>query len=114
MQLYLDMFRRLRAIADAHAASFGSEGFTRFFAMLAEELADEYLAEIEAQLGELAFRRGTLISARLGKGAKGTGYVLRRQPRAELAGPPTRPEQVRLHVLRPGTGRGRACGRCRT
>jgi hypothetical protein len=80
MQLYLDMFRRLRGIADAQAASFGSEGFTRFFAMLTQELADGYLAEIEAQLGELAFRRGTLISARLGPGAKGTGYVLRRHP----------------------------------
>jgi hypothetical protein len=80
MQLYLDMFRRLRDIADAQAASFGSEGFTRFFAMLTRELADGYLAEIDAQLGELAFRRGTLISARLGPGAKGTGYVLRRHP----------------------------------
>ncbi len=80
MHLYLDMFRRLRDIADAHAASFGSEGFTRFFAMLTRELADEYLAEIDAQLGELAFRRGMLISARLGPGAKGTGYVLRRHP----------------------------------
>jgi hypothetical protein len=80
MQLYLDMFRRLRGIADAQAASFGSEGFTRFFAMLTQELADGYLAEIEAQLGELAFRRGTLISARPGPGAKGTGYVLRRHP----------------------------------
>ena len=80
MQLYLDMFRRLRGIADAQAARFGSEGFTRFFAMLTRELADEYLAEIDTQLGELAFRRGTLISARLGRGAKGTGYVLRRHP----------------------------------
>jgi hypothetical protein len=80
MQLYLDMFRQLRGIADAHAASFGSGGFTRFFAMLNRELADDYLAEIEAQLSELGFRRGTLISARLGPGAKGTGYVLRRHP----------------------------------
>jgi len=80
MVLYLDMFRRLRGIADAQAASFGSAGFTRFFAMLTRELADEYLAEIDAQLGELAFRRGTLISARLGPGAKGTGYLLRRHP----------------------------------
>ena len=80
LQLYVDMFRRLRAIADAHAADFGSEGFTRFFAMLSKELGDEYLAEIEAQIGELAFRRGTLIRARLGKGSKGTGYILRRQP----------------------------------
>ena len=80
MQLYLDMFRRLRDIADAQAASFRSGGFTRFFAMLTRELADEYLAEIQAQLGELGFRRGTLISARLGPGSKGTGYVLRRHP----------------------------------
>ena len=87
LQLYADMFRRLRDIADTHAANFGSEGFTRFFAMLSKELGDEYLAEIEARIGELAFRRGTLISARLGKGCKGAVYVLRRQPRAELAGP---------------------------
>jgi MutS domain V len=80
LQLYADMFRRLRDIADTHAANFGSEGFTRFFAMLSKELGDEYLAEIEARIGELAFRRGTLISARLGKGCKGAVYVLRRQP----------------------------------
>ncbi len=80
LQIYVDMFRQLRSIADAHAASFRSEGFTRFFAMLATELNDEYLAEIEAQIGELAFRRGTLISARLGPGMKGAGYILRRHP----------------------------------
>jgi len=80
MQLYLGMFRRLRDITDAHAAGFRSEGFTRLFAMLARELDDEYLAEMEACIGELAFRRGTLISGRLGKGGKGMGYVLRRQP----------------------------------
>ena len=74
------MFRRLRGIADAHAASFRSEGFTRFFAMLAKELDDDYLAEVEAQISELAFRRGTLISARLGPGSKGAGYIVRRQP----------------------------------
>ena len=80
MQLYVDMFRRLRGIADTHAASFRSEGFTRFFAMLSKELGDEYLAEIEAHIDELGFRRGTLISAGLGKGNKGTGYTVRRQP----------------------------------
>jgi hypothetical protein len=80
LQLYADTFRRLRDIADTHAANFGSGGFTRFFAMLSKELGDEYLAEIQAQIAELAFRRGTLISARLGKGCKGAVYVLRRQP----------------------------------
>ena len=41
---------------------------------------DDYFAEMAAQLGELAFRRGMLISARLGKGSKGVGYTLQRQP----------------------------------
>jgi hypothetical protein len=80
LELYVAVFRRLRGIADTHAASFRSEGFTRFFAMLSKELGDDYLAEIEAHIGELAFRRGTLISAALGKGNKGTGYTVRRQP----------------------------------
>jgi len=80
LRIYLDMLHRLRHIADARAADFRSEGFARFFAMIAAELNDEYFAEMEAHLSELAFRRGTLISARLGKGLKGTGYVVRRQP----------------------------------
>jgi hypothetical protein len=80
MELFVAMLRRLRDITDAHAASFRSEGFTRFFAMLGAELDDGYFAEMQAHLSELAFRRGMLISARLGKGSKGVGHVLRRQP----------------------------------
>ena len=80
LRIYAEVFRRLRNIADAGAESFRSEGFTRFFAMIAAELNDDYFAEMEAQLSELDFRRGTLISAGLGKGLKGAGYVLRRQP----------------------------------
>ena len=80
MRIYVDVFRQLRGIADAHAADFRSEGFARFFAMIVAELDDDYFAEMEAHLSELAFRRGTLISAGLGKGLKGTGYVLRRHP----------------------------------
>jgi hypothetical protein len=80
LRIYVDMFRRLREIADANAAIFRSEGFARFFAMIATELNDDYFAEMEAHLFELTFRRGALISAGLGKGLKGTGYVLRRHP----------------------------------
>jgi hypothetical protein len=80
MRIYVDVFHRLRDIADADAASFRSDGFTRFFAMIATELDDGYFAEMEAHLSELTFRRGTLISAGLGKGLKGKGYVLRRHP----------------------------------
>ena len=80
MQLFVDMLRRLRAIGDASAGRLRSAGFGRFFAMLATELADDYLAEMQAHLDELAFRRGTLISAGLGQGCKGVAYVLRRHP----------------------------------
>ena len=80
LELYARMFRRLRDIAGAHAASFRSEGFTQFFARLSAELDDAYLAEVDAQVGELEFRHGTLMSAQLGAGNKGTGYILRRHP----------------------------------
>ena len=90
-----------------------SEGFTRFFAMLASELDDEYLAEIEAHLDELAFRRGTLISARLGRAARAWDTScagIREQGwRDRMA-----PGPVRLHLLRRRTGTRTECGPCRT
>jgi hypothetical protein len=78
MNLYVEHLHRLAAIGREHEAGFGSEGFSRFFAMLASELSDDYFAEMEERLTELRFRRGTLISARVGGGGKGTRYVLRR------------------------------------
>jgi len=80
MRLYVEHLHRLAGIAREHAVGFRSEGFTRFFAMLASELSDDYFAEMEERLTELQFRRGTLISARLGRGGKGIGFVLRRHP----------------------------------
>ncbi len=78
LEMFTGMLKRLRTLADAHAASFRSEGFTRFFAMLTSELDDEYLHVVEGHLKELGFRRGTLISAGLGRGSKGLNYVLRK------------------------------------
>ena len=45
--------------AHSRAASFRSEGFTRFFGMLTSELGDEYLQVVEGHLKELGFRGGT-------------------------------------------------------
>jgi DNA mismatch repair protein MutS len=47
LELLVGALRRLRAVADEHAGSFHSEGFARFFAMLHQELDDEYLATVE-------------------------------------------------------------------
>jgi hypothetical protein len=82
LQLFAGLLKRLRLIADEHATKFRSEGFTRLFNMLAKELDDEYLNIVEDHLRCLAFRGGILISAELGKGNKGTNYILRK-PRRE-------------------------------
>jgi hypothetical protein len=78
LQMFVRMLKRLRGIADQHADRFESKGFTRLFAMLREELSDDYFASIEGHLVRLKFRSGTLISAKLGRGNKGTNYVLRK------------------------------------
>ena len=48
------------------------------FATLARELDDRYFATVDEHLKRLKFRRGVLVSARLGQGLKGANYVLRR------------------------------------
>jgi MutS domain V len=77
LKLHVGVLRRLRQIADEQAAGFHSEGFTRFFAMLREELADDYLQEVEHHLHELEFKRGVVESAELAKGLKGRRYLVR-------------------------------------
>jgi hypothetical protein len=80
LKLHVGVLRRLRQIADQQAPDFRSEGFTRFFAMLREELTDDYLQTVEQHLRELGFSRGVQESAGLGKGDKGREYIVRRLP----------------------------------
>jgi len=77
LRLHVDVLRRLRQIADDEADRFACEGFTRFFAMLREELDDAYLKTVERHLRELKFGRGVLMSAELGTGNKGRRYLVR-------------------------------------
>src|SRR5438876_10353678 len=44
LQIFVVLLKRLRDVADEHAAYFQSEGFTRLFAMLKQELGDDYFA----------------------------------------------------------------------
>lgn len=77
VQLFVGILKRLRATADQYAEKFASEPFTRLFALLKEELSDEYFAEIQSHLIQLRFRHGVLVNADLGKGNRGINYVLR-------------------------------------
>lgn len=76
LEASLDLLRRLRQIADQHAAEFSSPGFRRFFAMIQKELDDEYLTQAEQHIHNLRFPQGVLLRARLGKWNEGTDYSL--------------------------------------
>lgn len=78
LEMYVELLGRLKQIADEYAGQFQSEGFSRFFSMIQQELDDEYFASIQTHLKALRFRSGVLMSARLGQGNEGTGYVLRK------------------------------------
>lgn len=78
LQMFMELLQKLKHIADKHAGKFESEGFRRFFAMIQEELDDDYFAVIQDHLRELQFRDGVLISAVLGHGNEGDDYVLRK------------------------------------
>lgn len=80
LDLFVDHLHRLRHIRDEHAADFASPGFGRFFTMLADDLDDAYFDTVEEHLTRLRFRGGVHISAHLGRGLAGTGYVLREPP----------------------------------
>ncbi len=62
LEYLTENLRQLRQLAETQRPSFSSEGFTRLFAMLEDQLDEPYLSSIEAHLRELSFRRGTLIA----------------------------------------------------
>lgn len=78
LQMFVELLKKLKSIADEHAGKFESEGFTVFFAMIKRELDDEYFTTVQRHLKNLRFSDGVLISARLGKGTEGAGYILRK------------------------------------
>ena len=77
LKLQVGILGQLRQIAEQQAGNFRSEGFTRFFAMLREELSEDYLQTLEHHLRELEFKRGVLESAALATGNKGRRYMVR-------------------------------------
>jgi DNA mismatch repair ATPase MutS len=78
LQMFVELLKHLKQIADDHADQFESQGFRTFFAMIQRELDDEYFAQVEAHLRALQFRDGALISAELGRGNEGANYMLRK------------------------------------
>lgn len=78
LQMFVGIFIKLRSIVDKHKDTFESDGFKRLFAMVQEEIGDEYVATVQTHLKTLKFKNGILVSAGLGKGNKGINYILHR------------------------------------
>jgi DNA mismatch repair ATPase MutS len=76
----LDSIGELRKISDSYADKFTAEGWTAFFSIIRAELSDKHIACIEYHLSRLKLRNGLVLSVRLGKGNKGTDYVLHLPP----------------------------------
>lgn len=74
----LGVLRRLRNLCLRNAASFASEGFRQFFGTLERNLDDAYLDAANADLKNLAFQHGILLSAQVGAGGKGAAVKLRK------------------------------------
>jgi DNA mismatch repair ATPase MutS len=78
LQSFVTALKKLRKVADERANEFESEGFTGLFDMIRRELGDDYFASVQTHLRKLKFRGGVLLSAELGRGNKGSNYVLRK------------------------------------
>ncbi|SDJ16521.1 MutS domain V [Pseudomonas delhiensis] len=83
LHLQIDLLRRLRRMADEQAGRFASEGFGKLFALIREEISDQYFAELQDHFEQLKLRKGFLVSARLGPLNRGVAYCLRRYPRPQ-------------------------------
>ncbi len=77
----LDILARLRRACLANAGRFRSSGFAQLFATLERELDDDYQKAARADLDNLTFRRGLLLSATVGDGGKGSDAMLRKPQR---------------------------------
>jgi DNA mismatch repair ATPase MutS len=78
LELFIVVLKRLRNISYESEGIFRSEGFLQFFKMLKNELDDEYFSIVHEHLEQLKFEDGVKISARLGKGNRGTNLSLHR------------------------------------
>jgi DNA mismatch repair ATPase MutS len=77
LETSIGMLRRLKGIAEEQSGRFKSEAFTALFAMVRQELSDEYLAAVQNHLRELRFREGVLLSAELGEWNESINLALR-------------------------------------
>ncbi len=78
LQMFVGKLRELKRLSEQYSVRFESRGFKTFFAMIENDLNDEYINCVENHLNTLEFQDGILLSAELGPGNMGTKYILRK------------------------------------
>jgi len=76
MGLLIEMAGKLKNFADKHGHRFESRGISNLFALLKNELADDYFTEVQQHVKNLKLDNGLIISAELGRGNVGNNYTL--------------------------------------
>lgn len=85
LQNSLDLLRRLRDTCSQYSSRFTSRGFQQFFKTLEHNLDDTYLMAAGADLRNLTYRSGVLLSAQVGDGGKGVTTKLRKPQARDLS-----------------------------
>jgi hypothetical protein len=80
LETLVGFLTRLRRLAEGPGQEMTSPAFVRLCTMLKSELDDSYLKLLESCLRELNLPRGLVMSARLGRASRGTGYMLHKAP----------------------------------
>ncbi|MGH8149026.1 MAG: MutS-related protein [Steroidobacteraceae bacterium] len=76
LTLFLEMLRKVKRVAEAHAEEVRSEGLVGLFDTLRTELDEAYLGAIESHVRRLGRRNALVLRAGLGEGNKAAGYTL--------------------------------------
>lgn len=79
LKIYVDELMVMRKFTDSVKHAYKSEGFTKLFNAIHEELPDDYFKKIKAEFDEMSDTDGLLVSAGFGSNLTGTGYMLRKK-----------------------------------
>lgn len=77
LDLYIEMLRKLRLVADHNLDNLQSDGFRKLFILFQKELDDDYIETVKDQLDDLQKSDGTLISSKMGNYLQGVQYIFR-------------------------------------
>jgi hypothetical protein len=77
MEIFVPALKELRRTAEQMVDHVRSDGLSRLFRMLLDELDAAFFDAVATHLAKLRFRDGVTLSARVGRGNTGADYVLR-------------------------------------